>query len=58
MPSLLTTLERRDAELRRQAHQVLQAILQDIVIFDPFAPEAQRRVQIADIRDSFERKAG
>jgi lipopolysaccharide export system ATP-binding protein len=58
VPPLLAALERRDAELRRQAHRVLQAILDDIVVFDPFAPEAQRRVQIATIRDSFDRKAG
>jgi lipopolysaccharide export system ATP-binding protein len=55
VPSLVATLERRDAELRRQAHQVLQAVLDQAVVFDPFAPEAQRRSQIAEIREALER---
>jgi hypothetical protein len=58
LPALLATLERRDAELRRQAHGVLQEILCRAVVFDPFAPEALRREQIAEIRGQFERKAG
>jgi lipopolysaccharide export system ATP-binding protein len=55
---LLEALERRDAELRRQAHQVLQEILRRVVIFDPFAPESQRRQQLAELRSQWERKAG
>jgi lipopolysaccharide export system ATP-binding protein len=58
VPSLLEALERRDAELRRQAHQVLQEILHGIVAFDPFAPEALRRQQLAEIRHRYERRAG
>jgi lipopolysaccharide export system ATP-binding protein len=58
VPSLLAALERRDAELRRQAYQVLQEIVGAVLIFDPFAPEALRRQQIADIRERHERRAG
>jgi lipopolysaccharide export system ATP-binding protein len=58
VPALLEALERRDPELRRQAHQVLQGILRGVVAFDPFAPEALRRQQLADIRHHVERKAG
>ena len=58
VPALIETLERRDVELRRQAFQVLQAILQGAASFDPYAPESQRKQQIAHLRDQFERKAG
>jgi lipopolysaccharide export system ATP-binding protein len=58
VPSLLEALERRDVELRRQAYQVLQSIVAGPVVFDPYAPEAQRRQQIADLREKIERKAG
>ena len=47
-----------DVELRRHALQVLEAILEGTVAFDPFAPEAQRRQQLAALRDGMERKAG
>jgi lipopolysaccharide export system ATP-binding protein len=58
IPSLIEALERRDVELRRQAFQVLQAILRGAASFDPYAPEALRRQQIAELRYQFERKAG
>jgi lipopolysaccharide export system ATP-binding protein len=58
VPSLLEALERRDAELRRRVHEVLQEIVPDVLTFDPFAPEALRRQQLAEIRQHFERKAG
>ena len=58
LPILLAALERRDVELRRQAVQVLQALLQRPVLFDPYAPEALRRQQLAALRDHVERKAG
>jgi lipopolysaccharide export system ATP-binding protein len=58
LPALLEALERRDVEMRRQAHQVLQHILQGAVPFDPYAPEALRRQQLAHLREHFERKAG
>lgn len=58
VPVLIAALERRDVELRRQALQVLQTILQRPVAFDPYAPEAQRRQQLAALRDQYERKAG
>jgi lipopolysaccharide export system ATP-binding protein len=55
--SLLEALERRDVEMRRQAHHVLQLVVGPVV-FDPYAPEALRRQQIAALRDQYERKAG
>jgi lipopolysaccharide export system ATP-binding protein len=58
LPALLEALERRDVEMRRQAHQVLQQILGPDVPFDPYAPEALRRQQIAQLREYHERKAG
>lgn len=58
VPALLEALERRDVEMRRQAFQVLQAILKGKAAFDPYAPEAQRRQQIAALRERYERKAG
>jgi lipopolysaccharide export system ATP-binding protein len=58
LPPLLAALERRDVEMRRQAVQVLQAILKRPVAFDPYAPEALRRQQLAALREQFERKAG
>ena len=57
VPVLLEALERRDVELRRQACLVLQGVLNGAVTFDPFAPEAQRRQQIAELRARHERKA-
>ncbi|OAI48158.1 ABC transporter ATP-binding protein [Planctomycetaceae bacterium SCGC AG-212-F19] len=57
IPSLLDALTRRDVEMRRLAFAVLQTIVPGAV-FDPYAPEAQRRQQIADLRDRSERKAG
>ncbi len=56
--ALLAALERRDVEMRVQALQVLRAILQRSVAFDPYAPEAVRRQQLAALRDQHERKAG
>jgi lipopolysaccharide export system ATP-binding protein len=58
VPALIDALERRDVELRRQAFQVLQTILKGTAVFDPYAPEAQRRHQIAALREQFQRKAG
>ena len=55
---LLTALERRDVELRRQAVAVLQTILQRPLTFDPYAPEAQRKKQLAALKEQCERKAG
>jgi lipopolysaccharide export system ATP-binding protein len=58
LPALLEALERRDVDMRRQAHLVLQHILGGEVTFDPYAPEALRRQQIAQLRERHERKAG
>ncbi len=58
VPSLLEALERRDVELRRQAFEILQSLLGGHAEFDPYAPEAQRRQQIAQLRERTERKAG
>ncbi|MBV9125156.1 MAG: LPS export ABC transporter ATP-binding protein [Planctomycetes bacterium] len=57
VPALLEALERRDVEMRRQAFLVLQTILQGTAAFDPYAPEAQRRQQIAFLRERLDRKA-
>jgi lipopolysaccharide export system ATP-binding protein len=57
VPALLEALERRDVELRRRAFEVLQRLL-DGAAFDPYAPEAQRRQQLAMLRERFERRAG
>ncbi len=58
LPALLEALERRDVELRRQAFAVVQRLLDCGPAFDPYAPEAQRRQQIAHLRERAERKAG
>ncbi|HTU23201.1 MAG TPA: LPS export ABC transporter ATP-binding protein [Gemmataceae bacterium] len=59
VPALLEALERRDVELRRHAFEILQRLLGGQVDFDPYAPEAQRRQQIAQMRERAEpRKAG
>jgi len=58
VPALLDALERRDLELRRRAFLVLQHIGGPEVDFDPFAPEPQRRQQIAVLREQFRRRAG
>jgi lipopolysaccharide export system ATP-binding protein len=58
IPELLEALERRDVEMRRQAFGVVQRILGGHVEFDPYAPEAQRRMQLAVLRERTERKAG
>jgi hypothetical protein len=58
VPALLEALERRDVELRRQAFAVLQRLLDCGPAFDPYAPEAQRRQQLAHLRERAERKAG
>jgi len=55
---LLTALERRDVELRRQAMAVLQTILKRPIAFDPYAPEALRRQQLTALKEQCERKAG
>jgi hypothetical protein len=58
VPVLLEALERRDVEMRRQAFGVLQGILKGAAVFDPYAPEAQRRQQLALLREKCERRAG
>jgi lipopolysaccharide export system ATP-binding protein len=58
VPALIDALERRDVELRRQAFQVLQAVLHGAATFDPYAPESQRKQQITHLRDQFLRPAG
>jgi lipopolysaccharide export system ATP-binding protein len=58
VPALLEALERRDVEMRRRAFAVLQQLLGEAAAFDPFAPEAQRRQQIAGLREKYERRAG
>jgi lipopolysaccharide export system ATP-binding protein len=54
--ALLEALERRDVDMRRQAIEVLRQLVPGVE-FDPFAPEAVRRMQIALLRERLERKA-
>src|SRR5262249_26206992 len=58
VPALIEALERRDVEMRRQAFEVLQLLSGGAGVFDPYAPESQRRQQIARLREQFERRAG
>lgn len=58
IPALLSALERRDAELRQYAVEVLHAILKHEIPFDAFAPESTRKQQLAALRGLFEKKAG
>jgi lipopolysaccharide export system ATP-binding protein len=58
LPALLEALERRDVEMRRQAYLVVTRLMETPPPFDPYAPEAQRRQQLASLRDRLERKAG
>jgi lipopolysaccharide export system ATP-binding protein len=58
VPGLMEALERRDVDMRAQAHAILQQIFGRPVAFDPYAPESLRRQQMANLRDQVERKAG
>jgi lipopolysaccharide export system ATP-binding protein len=58
IPFLLEAMERRDADMRQVACAVLEAILGGPVAFDANAPEPQRRMQLAVLRERLERKAG
>jgi lipopolysaccharide export system ATP-binding protein len=58
LPGLIEVLERRDVDLRRHAFEVMQKIWDCAGQFDPYAPEAQRRQQIALLRERLSRKAG
>ncbi len=55
VPELLSAMERRDVELRRRAHMVLQHICGPSAAFDPYAPEPQRQQQIAALRAQWSR---
>jgi lipopolysaccharide export system ATP-binding protein len=57
VPELLDAMERRDLELRRRAFMVLQHLTGPSAAFDPYAPESQRRQQIAVLRDRLTRPA-
>ncbi len=58
VPHLLEALERRDVDLRVAALEVLRRLLGEGADFDPHAPEALRRHQLAVLREQFARKAG
>ena len=58
VPALIEALERRDLEMRRLAFHVLQRINDGAGHFDAYAPEAQRRQQIAALREQHLQKAG
>jgi lipopolysaccharide export system ATP-binding protein len=57
--ALLDAMDRRDVELRRQAFAVLQRLVPGECAFDPYAPEALRKQQLAELRERLgPRKAG
>ena len=58
IPHLLEALERRDVDLRLAAFEVLRRLIGDGADFDPHAPEAHRRRQLAVLRERCSRKAG
>jgi lipopolysaccharide export system ATP-binding protein len=58
VPLLIDALERRDVEIRRLAWQALQRFADDLSDFEPFAPEVERRAQIAALRARLIRRAG
>jgi lipopolysaccharide export system ATP-binding protein len=58
VPALLEALERRDVEIRTMAFATLQRILNAKAAFDPYAPEAHRKHQLASLREEIHRKAG
>ena len=58
LPTLLLALERPDVELRHEVVNVIQTILDRPIAFDPYAPTAQRKQQLASLREQIERKAG
>jgi lipopolysaccharide export system ATP-binding protein len=58
IPALFESLERRDVEVRRRAWAILQQFLGPGAEFDPYAPESQRRQQLANLRERTERRAG
>jgi lipopolysaccharide export system ATP-binding protein len=58
IPHLLEALERRDVELRLTAFNILKRLIGAGAEFDPHAPEAHRRRQLAVLRERCGRKAG
>jgi lipopolysaccharide export system ATP-binding protein len=58
VPGLIEALQRRDVDVRAQAHLLLQQILGRSIAFNPYAPEAQRHQQILGLSDQITRKAG
>jgi lipopolysaccharide export system ATP-binding protein len=58
VPALVEALERRDVEMRRRVVELLCQLLGDGIEFDPYAPESQRRQQLAVLRERLARKAG
>jgi lipopolysaccharide export system ATP-binding protein len=58
IPVLVEALERRDVDMRAQAHLLLQQILGEPIAFDPYAPESLRRQQLHVLHEHYTRKAG
>jgi lipopolysaccharide export system ATP-binding protein len=58
IPHLLEALERRDVDLRLAAFELLKRLIGEGADFDPHAPEAHRRRQLALLRERCARKAG
>jgi lipopolysaccharide export system ATP-binding protein len=58
VPALFEALQRRDVDVRAQAHLLLQQILGRPIAFDPYAPESQRQQQLDALQEQSVRKAG
>jgi lipopolysaccharide export system ATP-binding protein len=58
IPWLLAAMERHEMILRDRAFYVLQKIVDARLIFEPYAPEVDRRHQVNLIRRQLERRAG
>jgi lipopolysaccharide export system ATP-binding protein len=58
LPALFEVLEWPDAAVRQRAVEVLEHILGGPVLFEPCATSAQRRQQLAQLRERYERRAG
>jgi lipopolysaccharide export system ATP-binding protein len=58
VPALLEALERRDVEMRSHAFAILDQLMQGNIAFDPYAPEEQRRQQLAGLRQHLDKLAG
>jgi len=56
--ALIDALDWPQAEHRRRAFEVLRLLVQETVVFDPFAAEADRQPQLAALRKRFQTAGG